>query len=79
VGFLNVLTDGGTHAWLQNVVVAPDHQQAGIGEAMVEQACARAGQRGCIWMHVDFAPEAATLYFDRCGFLSTDAGLRRLQ
>jgi len=36
VGFLNVVTDGGVHAWLQDVVVEPEKQGLGIGETMVD-------------------------------------------
>ena len=76
VGFTNVLTDGGSHAWLQDVVVHPDHQSRGIGRALVDEACSRAGQAGCEWVHVDFDDEVAAFYLDALGFRPTKAGLR---
>ncbi len=78
VGFCNVVTDGGEHAWLQDVVVDPSQQRTGIGRDMILLANAQAAAAGTTWMHVDFAPEHREFYLDACGFEPTDAGLRRL-
>ncbi|MEM8925100.1 MAG: GNAT family N-acetyltransferase [Actinomycetota bacterium] len=78
VGFLNVITDGFVHAWLQDVVVDPAHQRSGIGAAMVEAAAERCRAAGCEWLHVDFDEENAAFYYDGCGFTPTKAGLRAL-
>ncbi|MEM7092394.1 MAG: GNAT family N-acetyltransferase [Actinomycetota bacterium] len=79
IGFLNVVTDGGVHAWLQDVVVEPDHQRGGVGEAMVELASRESGAAGCEWLHVDFDEHLTAFYLDRCKFQPTSAGLRYLQ
>ena len=78
VGFLNVITDGGVHAWLQDVVVDPGHQHGGLGKAMVELATQRSREAGCEWLHVDFDDELAAFYIESCGFQPTAAGLRQL-
>lgn len=75
-GFTNVLTDGGAHAWLQDVIVHPDHQRGGIGRALVEEACSRAGEAGCEWVHVDFDDDVAGFYYEALGFQPTSAGIR---
>jgi len=79
VGFVNVVTDGGVHAWLQDVVVEPELQGREIGKTMIEVATKKSGDAGCEWLHVDFDDELSPFYFDRCGFQPTSAGLRYLQ
>ncbi len=79
IGFLNVVTDGGIHAWLQDVVVEPDQQRRGIGKMMVDLAAEKSSGAGFEWLHVDFDEDVAPFYFDQCGFQSTAAGLRYLR
>jgi GNAT superfamily N-acetyltransferase len=78
VGFANVAWDGGVHAFLLDVVVEPRRHGQGIGTAVVAEAARLAAAAGCEWLHVDFVPEHATFYLDRCGFTRTDAGVVRL-
>ena len=78
VGFANVAWDGGVHAFLLDVVVEPARQGEGIGAAVVAEAVRLAGEAGCEWLHVDFVPEHAAFYLDRCGFERSDAGVIRL-
>ena len=79
VGFLNVIWDGGVHAWLQDVIVAPDHRRRGIGSRMVGLAANQSREAGCEWLHVDFDEEHRDFYFGAAGFEPTDAGLIRLR
>lgn len=79
VGFTNVITDGGIHAWIQDVMVDPTHQRTGIGRSLVDLAAKKAAGAGCEWLHVDFAEDAADFYFEGCGFKPTQAGLLYLQ
>lgn len=79
VGFLNVVTDGGMHAWLQDVVVDPEHQRQGIGEKMVDLAAKMSTAAGCEWLHVDFGEDLSPFYFERCNFRPSAAGIRYLQ
>ena len=79
VGFVNVLTDGHTHAWLQDVIVEPGQQRGGVGKAMIELAAERATDAGCEWLHVDFDDDVADFYLRTCGFEPTQAGLRHLR
>ncbi len=77
VGFVNVISDGLVHAWLQDTMVGP--RGLGIGTQLV--AIAREGARaaGCEWLHVDFDEHLRPFYFDACGFTPTTAGLIALQ
>lgn len=78
VGFVQVCWDGGSHAFLLDTVVDPDHQRRGIGRDLVSAATTEAAQAGCEWLHADFEPHLARFYLDSCGFQPTDAGLVHL-
>lgn len=77
-GFLNVLWDGFTHAWLQDVMVATSARHHGVGVRMVATAGDAAREAGCEWLHVDFEPALRTFYLGACGFEPSEAGLLRL-
>ncbi len=74
VGFVNVAWDGGVHAFLLDTSVHPAVRQRGIGTRLVTRAIHVAGQRGAVWLHVDFEPHLAGFY-TACGFRPTAAGL----
>ncbi|MFT4135003.1 GNAT family N-acetyltransferase [Microbacterium sp.] len=78
VGFVNVVGDGGVHAFLLDTVVSPDRQGEGIGQRLVDVAAAEARAHGCEWLHVDFEAPLAGFYLEGCGFRPTVAGLLRL-
>ena len=77
-GFVNVLADGGIHAWLQDVMVAERVRHQGVGQALVGEAGRGAAAAGAEWLHVDFEPELEDFYLRACGFSPTSAGLLRL-
>ena len=79
VGFVNVLWDGGVHAFILDTLVAAGAQRQGVGTSLV--ACARdeARQAGCEWLHVDFEDHLHPFYFGACGFTPTSAGLIALR
>ncbi len=78
VGFANVPWDGGSHAWLQDVVVDPDRQGQGIGAQLVALAASAARDADCEWLHVDFDDDVAGFYYEGCGFTPTNGGLLAL-
>lgn len=78
IGFANVPWDGGIHAWLQDVVVAPNHHGRGVGKGLVAAAATAAREAGCEWLHVDFDDDVAGFYVHGCGFTPTAAGLLSL-
>lgn len=77
VGYVNVATDGGLHAFLLDPMVHPDHRRIGLGRRLVAQATDLARERGAQWLHVDYEPDLARFY-RACGFAPTLAGLIRL-
>jgi ribosomal protein S18 acetylase RimI-like enzyme len=78
IGFVNVASDGGEHAFLLDTAVHPRYRRRGIGTTLVQQAIALAKERGACWLHVDFEPQYAAFY-RRCGFRPTEAGLIALR
>ncbi len=75
VGFVNVISDGFVHAWIQDVMVDPARQRTGTGRELVQAARDGAITAGCEWLHVDFDDEHTTCYIDACGFTPSRAGL----
>jgi ribosomal protein S18 acetylase RimI-like enzyme len=78
VGFVNVVTDGGDHAFLIDSKTRGAYQRQRIGTRVVKFAVEHAKAAGCEWLHVDFDPQLRPFYFDACGFEAVDAGLVHL-
>jgi GNAT superfamily N-acetyltransferase len=75
IGFVNVAWDGGSHAFVLDTVVAPDHRHAGVGRGLLEVAERQSRAAGCTWLHVDFEEELRAFYLGACGFVPTPGGL----
>jgi len=78
VGFVNVASDGGDHAFLIDTKTHGLHQRKAIGTRVVRFAAQHAKAAGREWLHVDFDAGLETFYFDACGFRPTAAGLIHL-
>jgi GNAT superfamily N-acetyltransferase len=78
-GFVNVVSDGLVHAWLQDTMVALSDRGRAIGTGLVKAAAEAAREAGYEWLHVDFDDDLRAFYFDACGFRPTNAGLMQLQ
>lgn len=78
VGFVNVVTDGGDHAFLMDTKTRAASQRTGIGTRVVAFAAHHAKAAGCEWLHVDFDEGLRAFYLDACGFEPTPAGLIHL-
>lgn len=78
VGFVNVAWDGGVHAFIVDTMVAVEYQRQGIAAQMLAICAQEARHARCEWLHVDFEERLRPLYFDRVGFVPTDAGVIRL-
>jgi GNAT superfamily N-acetyltransferase len=74
-GFANVAWDGGTHAFLLDIMVVARMRQQGIGARLVALAVQEARRAGCAWLHVDFEEHLQPFYLGRCGFTRSAAGL----
>jgi ribosomal protein S18 acetylase RimI-like enzyme len=74
-GFVNVLWDGGAHAFILDTMVASARRRHGVGTRLVAVATEQAREAGCEWLHVDFTEDLAPFYLEGCGFRPTPAGL----
>jgi GNAT superfamily N-acetyltransferase len=77
IGFVNLATDGGKHAFLLDPTVDPTYRRRGIGLELVRRAADVARERGCTWLHVDYEP-ALTPFYHAAGFRDSLAGVMRL-
>lgn len=77
VGFVNVVGDGGAHAFILDTTVHPDERRRGLGIRLVRAAADEARARGAEWLHVDYEAHLESFYA-QCGFRPTAAGLMRL-
>lgn len=77
VGFVNVVGDGGAHAFVLDTTVHPAERRQGLGVRLVCTAAEEATVAGAEWLHVDYEPHLRSFY-EACGFRPTAAGLRRL-
>ena len=79
VGFVNVVSDGGDHAFLLDTKTRGAFQRRGVATRVVDLATEHARAAGCEWLHVDFDDHLRGFYFDACGFVPTNAGLTGLR
>jgi GNAT superfamily N-acetyltransferase len=79
IGFVNVIWDGGVHAFVLDTIVSAGVGRRGVGTQLVAVAVDEARRAGCEWLHVDFEDHLRTFYFDACGFEPTNAGLIALK
>ncbi|MBL8165526.1 MAG: GNAT family N-acetyltransferase [Anaerolineae bacterium] len=77
VGFVNVAWDGGIHAFVLDTTVHQQYQRRGIGQRLMQTAIDAARTRHIEWLHVDYEPQL-TLFYAKCGFQDTAAGLLNL-
>lgn len=77
IGYVNVATDGGIHAFVLDTTVHPDERRHGLGQRLVRAAADEARAAGIEWLHVDYEPHLAGFYRG-CGFTPTAAGLLSL-
>ncbi|MGY0058193.1 GNAT family N-acetyltransferase [Streptomyces sp. LZ34] len=77
VGFVNVVGDGGLHAFILDTTVHPGERRQGLGVRLVRAAADEARAHGAEWLHVDYEPHLESFYA-QCGFRQTAAGLMRL-
>ncbi|SEE65057.1 GNAT family N-acetyltransferase [Ruania alba] len=78
VGFVNVIGDGGVHAFLLDTSVDGRERGRGIGRRLVLAAAEEARRLGCEWLHADYDAGLVPFYEKSCGMAHTEAGLLRL-
>ena len=74
IGFLNVISDGIGDTCLLDLMVAPDFQSRGIGQALVKKAVMELTDDGIRCIHATFTPDLKGFY-RKCGFPIFSAGI----
>src|SRR5690242_21956907 len=62
VGFVNVVDDGGVHAFILDTTVHPAARRQGLGVRLVRAAADEARTQGAQWLHVDYQPHLEPFY-----------------
>ncbi|ASK66262.1 GNAT family N-acetyltransferase [Brachybacterium avium] len=78
VGFCNIITDGGHHAFLLDVIVQPGHQGTGIGKELVHRAIEECRSSAVDWLHVDFEADLGPFYMTEGLFRRSTAGILKV-
>ncbi|ATG52937.1 GNAT family N-acetyltransferase [Brachybacterium vulturis] len=78
VGFCNVITDGGHHAFLLDVIVHPDHQGTGVGKELVHRTIEECRTSSVDWLHVDFEADLGPFAMTEGLFRRSSAGILRV-
>jgi GNAT superfamily N-acetyltransferase len=70
LGYFWSLEHGGLTSWLDELYVAPDHRNAGIGSLLLRHACQHARRKGCraVDLEVVAGHERANRLYRRFGF-----------
>lgn len=77
MGFVNVVSDGQTHAWIQDVMVHSDSRHQGIGSTLLEVVKGVGRDAGFMRLHVDFE-ERLGAFFSSMWFPTDNCGGNRL-
>ena len=74
VGYLSVVSDGVSDAFLVDLVVHPDTQRCGLGKRLVRRAVGDVKRDGIRCVQVTFSPELRSFYA-ACGFRIFGGGI----
>lgn len=78
VGFSNIVSDGGRHAFLVDIAVHPDRQGTGVGRELVHRAIAECRESSAKYLHVDFEIDLGPFTMTDGLFRRTTAGILEL-
>jgi ribosomal protein S18 acetylase RimI-like enzyme len=67
IGMGRVISDGVSDAYIQDVVVLPEHRGRGIGGEIVARLARHCTERGLVWIGLVAEP-GTTAFYERLGF-----------
>ena len=79
IGYAAVVSNGVTDAYIQDVMVHPDHQRQGIGTQLMERVLSRLKQEGVYMVSVIYGGEALRPFYERFGFGTMLCGQREMR
>ena len=79
VGYAAVVSNGVTDAYIQDVMVHPDHHRQGIGTQLMERVLARLAAEGVYMVSVIYGEAALRPFYEKFGFCTMLCGQRELR
>ena len=79
IGYAAVVSNGVTDAYIQDVMVHPDHQGKSIGTQLMERVLARLKTDGMYMVSVIYGDEALRPFYEKFGFNTMLCGQRALR
>lgn len=79
VGYVAVVSNGVTDAYIQDLMVHPDHQQQGIGRELMQRALQRLRDDGIYMVSIIYGDAALQKYYERFGFMTMLCGQMELR
>ena len=74
IGFLNVVSNNVTDAYIQDVMVAPEFQGKGIGTELMNRAISEIKARGIYMISVIYGEEKLRCFYEKFGFCTMLCG-----
>lgn len=74
IGYLNVVSNKVTDAYIQDVMVAPDYQRRGIGTELMKRALLRIKGMDIYMVSVIYGEEALRPFYEKFGFYTMLCG-----
>ena len=74
IGYLNVVSNKVTDAYIQDVMVAPEYQRRGIGTELMKRALLRIKEMDIYMVSVIYGEEALRPFYEKFGFCTMLCG-----
>lgn len=74
IGFLSVVSNGVTDAYIQDVIVHPNYQNQGIGTKLMNMAINKIKEKGIYMISVIYGEESLRSYYEKFGFFTMLSG-----
>lgn len=78
IGFLSVVSNGVTDAYIQDVMVHPNYQNQGIGTKLMNMAIGEIKKKGIYMASVIYGEEKLRRYYEKFGFFTMRCGQMEL-
>ena len=79
IGYAAVVSNGVTDAYIQDVMVRPDHQRQGVGTQLMQRVLARLADDGVYMVSVIYGEVALRPFYEKFGFFTMLCGQRELR
>ena len=79
IGYAEVVSNGVTDAYIQDVMVHPDWQHRGVGTQLIQRMLARLEQQGVYMVSVVYGEATLKPFYEKFGFFTMLCGQRELR